>query len=213
VSTNPKVALTRRLHTEGRYAEYVARREQLKLEGAPEHLAWIYAAAQFPPMDGSPLEVRVPGPLGTGTENENVTGAGESLPTAAELNGDIAAFLAAADPRTEGDRAFDKLHARVAENRKASTVENLEWVYENAATSFDGLDPAGVPSRGALRLLKLVQSSDRQYGEFLLGLWSKIIPAKSSLDSERRFTDDGRKRLVLMEEFEADFAAAVGGPR
>lgn len=55
-----KAALHRRLHAEGRWQEYVLIREQLKREGVSPYQAWKIAAQQFPPLDGSPMEVESP---------------------------------------------------------------------------------------------------------------------------------------------------------
>lgn len=104
-----------------------------------------------------------------------------------------------------GDEAekFDALVAMVDETKKSSSIERLEWIYENAATPWELVKPENVPSRGALRMLRWVKASDLNYEKFVTGLWSKTIPAKSQLDQEGRFTDDGRKQLGMLEEFEA----------
>lgn len=98
---------------------------------------------------------------------------------------------------------FDALVASVDETKKSSTIERLEWIYENAATPWSLIRVEGVPSRGALKMLRWVKANDTNYEKFVTGLWSKTIPAKSQLDQEGRFADDGRKSLKLMEEFEA----------
>lgn len=91
--------------------------------------------------------------------------------------------------------------------KQAKLPEILSWIYNNAASDLNDLDPDEIPSAGALYHLKHVQTDSRAYGEFLQ-IWAKLIPTKQQIDMEERFRDDGRKTLstidIVMAELDLD---------
>jgi hypothetical protein len=100
-----------------------------------------------------------------------------------------------------------KALSRQLVGKQAKLPEILSWIYNNAASDLNDLDPDEIPSAGALYHLKHVQTDSRAYGEFLQ-IWAKLIPTKQQIDMEERFRDDGRKTLstidIVMAELDLD---------
>lgn len=271
---NLKAELNRRLHTERRFDEYIAVREQLKRDGVPARDAWKYAALRFPPLDGSPMEFDV-----DEAQAKLASITGESPPPAAGLPSappqptpekpkaakakkpaatkppvadpddefaldgslwsapvqatavDAAAVEAAPDAgMVELDAAppeppkhhtgwtkfannvkaaiagwppeWAELASKVDAGRTTGAVATVQWVFDYAGVDVKTIDPDSVVSMGALKMLRWVQTSEANYTEFIKSIWSRTIPAKSQLDAESRYADDGRKQFALLDQFE-----------
>ncbi len=95
--------------------------------------------------------------------------------------------------------AWITLIKQVDPDKSCGAVQSVQWIYDNAGTSPDEIDPDNVPSRGALVHLKHVQSGG--YADFIAVCWNKTIPNKNQLDYESRFNDDGRKQFSLLDAF------------
>jgi hypothetical protein len=102
-------------------------------------------------------------------------------------------------------KTWASLRAHVELARNASAMQVINWVFKNADSQPDEIDAASVPDRGALRLLRWVQASDNNYGDFMRTNWVKCIPDKRVLEWESNFADDGRKQLQMLEDFERTF--------
>jgi hypothetical protein len=60
-----------------------------------------------------------------------------------------------------------------------------------------------VPSKGAVGLLKWVQTSPSNSATFYSQIWSKLMPTRQQLDAEARFSDDGKEELEILARLEA----------
>lgn len=109
--------------------------------------------------------------------------------------------------RKQTHMAYVGLMKKIAVNQVAGAYEIAQWVFNNAAADFAELDPELVPSRGALRLLRLIKENDKEYANFVRNIWAKTIPSKSLVEMEGRMVDDGRSILSTLATFQKSFEA------
>lgn len=220
-----KAAFHSRIHAEGRFPEYSAVREQLKRDGVDPRDAWRYAASQFPPLDGSPLEVTVPVTPLSSLKIEK-SEASEGLEPVAEEKAAGAVVVKPGPPvppkaptvhgngkgwtlfskgvlgATVKDEEWMKIAEQVPRERSAGALAVADWVFNHAILPPEMIDPEQVPSLGALGLLRSVRSSPKNYDGFISNIWSKLLPNRGQLDAESRFNDDGRVQLGMLADFE-----------
>lgn len=253
-----KVAFHKRLHKERRYDAYVNKREALKLEGCDPILAWRFAAAYFPPLNGEPHEVsnlpEIPEPEPGSLDGcdyvpdppENRPKPFVSLPSPpAEIDfpldgadytaADIAppakpiATAAASTPPAEGDVADDpetedysdikergekriekiwrRLYRKVPKKRKANPAVVADWIFNNVGADVEEIHHKDVPSRGALSLLRHVQSSPQFYKEFVKETWVKTMPTRQEMMQQDKVGDKHKVQTHMLDAFIQDFEA------
>ena len=144
------------------------------------------------------------GDAGDGSDGSEAAAGG-----AADL---IARFLPTSGARSGHAAAWGNLVEKMDLSKTCSTIHSVQWVYEQAILSPSQIDPASVPSKGALRMLMWVQASDSNYNEFIKSIWSKTIPSKTEIERAGRFSDDGRTQIALLDEFEGSPALLVMTP-
>lgn len=83
-----------------------------------------------------------------------------------------------------------------------SEREAAQFVFEHASVPAADIEPSAVPSRGAVGLLKWVQSSPSNQTAFYATIWMKLMPTKSQLDAEARYSDDGIRSIELLDRLE-----------
>ncbi len=83
-----------------------------------------------------------------------------------------------------------------------SEREACQFVFEYAACQPADIPEEVVPSRGAVGLLKWAQSSPSNASAFYATMWTKLMPTKSQLDAEARYSDDGVRSLELLGRLE-----------
>ncbi len=83
-----------------------------------------------------------------------------------------------------------------------SEREAAQFVFEHAASAPADISDSAVPSRGAVGLLKWVQASPANASSFYAGIWPKLMPTKSQLDAEARYSDDGNRSIDLLDRLE-----------
>jgi hypothetical protein len=83
-----------------------------------------------------------------------------------------------------------------------SEREAAQFVFEHAASEPADIDEAAVPSRGAVALLKWVHASPANASNFYTSMWTKLMPTKSQLDAEARYSDDGNRSIQLLDRLE-----------
>tara|TARA_R100001594_G_C4024789_1_gene259930 strand:- start:299 stop:841 length:543 start_codon:yes stop_codon:yes gene_type:complete len=81
--------------------------------------------------------------------------------------------------------------------------EAANFVFEYAAVPVGSIPRSAVPSKGAVGLLKWVQTSPSNSATFYSSIWSKLMPTRQQLDAEARFSDDGREELEILSRLEA----------
>jgi hypothetical protein len=114
----------------------------------------------------------------------------------------ITRFLPTNGARSASEAEWDKLVGKIDLSKTCSTLQSVTWVFDNAGVEPSRIDPTSVPSKGSLRMLKWVQTSDSNYNEFIRSIWSKTIPSKTEIERAGRFSDDGRTQIALLDEFE-----------
>ena len=83
-----------------------------------------------------------------------------------------------------------------------SEREAAHFVFEHVSVPAAEIEPSAVPSRGAVGLLKWVQTSPSNQTAFYATIWMKLMPTKSQLDAEARYSDDGIRSIELLDRLE-----------
>lgn len=84
-----------------------------------------------------------------------------------------------------------------------SEREAAQFVFEYAACEPAEIPESAVPSKGAVGLLKWLKTSPANCTAFYATIWPKLMPTKSQLDAEARYSDDGVRSLDLLSELES----------
>ena len=84
-----------------------------------------------------------------------------------------------------------------------SEREAAAFVFEFAAVPVERIPGDAVPSKGAVGLLKWVQTSPSNAATFYSSIWAKLMPSRTQLDAEARFSDDGKGELEIISRLEA----------
>jgi hypothetical protein len=84
-----------------------------------------------------------------------------------------------------------------------SEREAAQFVFEYAACEPAEIPDSAVPSKGAVGLLKWLKSSPANCTAFYATIWPKLMPTKSQLDAEARYSDDGVRSLELLSQLES----------
>ena len=71
-----------------------------------------------------------------------------------------------------------------------------QFVFEHVSVPAAEIEASAVPSRGAVGLLKWVQSAPANQTAFYATIWMKLMPTKSQLDAEARYSDDDGIRSI-----------------
>jgi len=217
----------RRLFAQGGnalYAEFRRHREQLEASGVPKWKAPYIAALAFPPPpgnDGEPVEHELepfrpvfPKAFDAGVQLGGPPSAGKTAAARLQSSNRRPAKTAgkrlhrrgSAPPGANGTRengnfaVWQELASKVGVRKKSSARADIEWVFNHAGADPRNINPADVPSAGAVGLLRYVQGGSANYRDFLQH-WGKLIPQRAAIEAEARFSDDGRKQLKLLDEF------------
>ena len=83
--------------------------------------------------------------------------------------------------------------------------EAAAFVFEFAAVPVERIPGSVVPSKGAVGLLKWVQTSPSNAATFYSSIWAKLMPSRTQLDAEARFSDDGKGELEIISRLEETF--------
>lgn len=208
-----------RIHAEGRRDQWLAARSKFKEAGADSQQAFELAAQWFPPLNGDEPEHPDPRDSNPGLEQQVASVAAELGPIPNVVVDDGKPDQKPADEekstkrkrKSRGpfayDPEWDSVINAVPPSKKATQLEQLSWVQNNVYNHPSEIEVDEIPCRGALVLLHMAQSSATGYGE-LLTLWSKTFPTQQALKFEAQFTDDGRRGLNTIAEFEKSLADA-----
>jgi len=128
-----------------------------------------------------------------------------------EANGGNGVVAPPASPvfssRSEVAPSVDPAYAHLlqaAKGRRASVKQEVEWVMENRLVAPSRIDDETVPSANAVSLLEWVQQCPENANDFLLRMYSKMVPTRPEDDSNTKFDDDGRSVRQLLAEFRED---------
>ncbi|MCX5637098.1 MAG: hypothetical protein NTX52_05320 [Planctomycetota bacterium] len=80
---------------------------------------------------------------------------------------------------------------------KVSARSVVEWVFDYI--DVEDVTPDMAPSPGAWSFLQRVRKYPDLLKEFYRSIWSKMLPTKSEIESSRKFEDDGREQIKLID--------------
>lgn len=83
---------------------------------------------------------------------------------------------------------------------------DVEWVYANRKIPWDQIDPATVPSVGAIGLLEAAISDPTW---FYSTYHAKLLPTKAQIDRQGWFDDDTGKQAEMIQGVTAELEAGV----
>ena len=89
--------------------------------------------------------------------------------------------------------------------KDATGTEVLEWVLNNHGRPLDGIDEYGVPSVGAVALLKWARTEDG-YKEFMRRCLARVLKVSGG---ETSFEDDGREFVDLFDRLKGEVARGL----
>lgn len=230
--TELKAKAKARLQREGRWKEFVKFRTELgKDSGLPTWLTAICALSrqEFAPLDGTQPEfaaeeynARLERFRGTAAKQEAAAGT-SGAPTSATVDKAVSGMrLAGAATINKGrinqveELKWMRLRRRAAlakrkgRSRAADDEASIvRWVYNNAESHVDDIDPLDVPCVGAIKHLRRVQESTDAYDELTKTLWSKLLAKNLESGEVSGPGDDGRKQLraldkIMQVELDAD---------
>lgn len=226
-----KTKFNQRLHREGRWEQFLLRREEIKRNGVSDREAWKVAGTEFPPLDGSPLEFEPPDSVatvapsaskprkapadfamdGSGISAADLDDTSEPPAPGLSVRESIKAYheqhvrdATARSPSLAGE--FAELVSRMDKSKTPSELDVVRWVLHNLLVSPSEMDPEEVPGMAAISVLKWVKQSGANMSEFMR-IWAKIIPSKSELEVQDRFRDTGKRQFDLLDQFDEQFAA------
>lgn len=104
-------------------------------------------------------------------------------------------------PHAKGGDPYKRLVLAVPQGH-CSEREAAQFVFEHVSVPAAEIEASAVPSRGAVGLLKWVQSSPANQTAFYATIWMKLMPTKSQLDAEARYSDDGIRSIELLDRLE-----------
>ncbi len=104
-------------------------------------------------------------------------------------------------PHAKGGDPYKRLVLSVPPGH-CSEREAAQFVFEHVSVPAAEIEPSAVPSRGAVGLLKWVQSAPANQTAFYATIWMKLMPTKSQLDAEARYSDDGIRSIELLDRLE-----------
>lgn len=160
-----------RLRREGRWGVFNERRLELKAQGKS-----VKEIAQTLAEEYAPIQADEAGPGVEGGSSDS------TIPQRREAIERCKAVLEA-----------------VPVKKRATFAANVEWVADHLK-SYGEFVLDQVPSRNALTLLMWCLSSAMQEAEFWTKLWPRAMAAKKTDETDRKFSDDGRKITGLIDQ-------------
>lgn len=214
--------LRTRLKREGRWRQFVNYRTELKTSGYTASAAHRAAATAFPPLvEGATGPVIKGDPPPPRIDNDgDDDGGGTPAPMLGELESDIQAGREIVE-RMAGERPLPgsgheggrqgagavrsciPLFPRGefgGDGKPVSPRQAVEWAFENLCV--DDVKPGDAPSPGAWALLIGARQSGLSLKQFF-DTWAKLLPTKTQIEQQDRFTDDGSVVLDLIDKVEA----------
>jgi hypothetical protein len=183
-STQLKVQIKKWAEESGLWKQFVDIRERLKKDGMPPGEAWVEAARELDPeMWGKSevSEISVDPPV----LNDLPRGRSE------EVKGERV---------VSGGGATKAVFA----GKKVATVKVVEWVASNM--QVEDVSPSDAPSSEAWGMLVWARRSPLNESQFWGSIYAKLLPSRSAIEQEQRYSDDGMRvedaaeRLLRMKE-------------
>lgn len=92
---------------------------------------------------------------------------------------------------------------------KVDVPSDILWVYYHLGVA--DVKPEDAPNPGAWALLQHVQHDSDRIGEFYKGLFAKIVPSRSQIESMEKFRDDGREQFELLDRLAGEDSGPSSG--
>ncbi|MCK5604750.1 hypothetical protein KAR91_22865 [Candidatus Pacearchaeota archaeon] len=83
----------------------------------------------------------------------------------------------------------------------------VRWIFDNIGITDIG--PEDAPNSGAWSYLQSLRNSPTLLQDFYRNVWTKMLPSKSEIENARKFEDDGREQLNLIDRIEQASRDAV----
>jgi hypothetical protein len=175
-SLNLKTRIKSWAESVGRWDEFVGIREELKSAGVKANDAWLRAAQRM---------------------DSGVWGIGEDLPRG----------RSDAEDQVEegGGEVVEKAATKaVFGGKRVPTVKVVEWVASNM--QVEDVGPGDAPSSEAWGMLLWARRSPVNESQFWGTIYAKLLPSRSQIEAEQRYTEDGSRveemasRLLAIKE-------------
>jgi len=192
-STQLKVQIRKWAEECGLWKQFVDIRERLKKDGMPPAEAWVEAARELDPevwghVGGRASPADDLPPVRSGQEQvEGVQGEEDKVPVCGAQNG-----------------VSDSATKAVFAGKKVATVKVVEWVASNMQVA--DVSPADAPSSEAWGMLVWARRSPVNESQFWGTIYAKLLPSRSAIEAEQRYSDDGvrieetAERLLKMRD-------------
>lgn len=115
-----------------------------------------------------------------------------------------AEILAGQENETNAEKSEDDFCsidlAEFADKPIPSARKIVEWVFENIRVK--NVTPDMAPSPGAYSLLLDIRNNPGLRTEFIYKVWAKLLPTRAEIESSRKFEDDGRSQIQILDRIE-----------
>lgn len=214
-----KSAIKRRLEEEQRWGEFVKRRESLKKKGFAPSDAWFLAAVLLPPLDGSDPEVKMTEDFQRLLKEARKKGFDVEPPKFPTYANGLPNYRGEPEPSEQFDALVDdikqipKLSAKnwddlfgmvPADRNTMKIADRMQWIYDHAGDKPEEIDPKSVPSRGALKHLRMIASNDGAYQNFVNNIYAKLMP-------DKKYVNEGEQKKAneLTESYFEDIEREI----
>ena len=186
-STQIKVQIRNWAEESGLWKQFVDVRERLKKDGMPPADAWLEAARE--------LDSEMWGNVGGQSSTRLDLPYGRSAPLAGEPDQDQEGVQGESEPVvSKPAQAGEAATKAVFAGKKVATVKVVEWVASNM--QVEDVLPSDAPSSEAWGMLVWARRSPVNESQFWGSIYAKLLPSRSAIESEQRYSDDG----IRMEE-------------
>lgn len=177
-STQLKVQIRKWAEESGLWRQFIEIRERLKKDGVPAADAWLEAAKELDPEMWGSGEVK---PVRVASKPADLPHVRSDSVVKEEV---------------EVERVVSGVGATKAvfAGKKVATVKVVEWVASNMQV-VDVL-PEDAPSSEAWGMLVWARRSPVNESQFWGSIYAKLLPSRSAIEAEQRYSDDG----IRMEE-------------
>jgi len=101
----------------------------------------------------------------------------------------------------KNDDDFCSIDASEFTDKPTPTARKIvEWVFENIRVK--DVTPDMAPSPGAYSLLLDIRNNPGLRTEFIYKVWAKLLPTRAEIESSRKFEDDGRSQIQILDRIE-----------
>lgn len=215
---SPRAAATKaeakaRLQAKNLWIPFFRYRDSLKIEGTKPALAHKLATEAFFP-DGPLTDPTLPADAAQfctptdGQTSRDVSspdpGPGQPSDIPTQSPSDSTPTLASSLPAT---KSIGRVPGKEFEGKTCGRAQVVDWVAKHLA--IGDVSPEDAPSAEAWAMLTWVQRSYLNETDFWKSIYRALLPNKTELEAEGRFSDDGRGILRIISSVEKACQEAV----